>query len=129
MSNPPTFHLGLTMAGAVSAGAYTAGFMDYLFEALYAWEQKKSENIANVGTEKYDPRIPMHNVMIEAMGGASAGGMVSVISALTTYDTYTPVKKISYSKTGNLLYDSWVLLDDDLERKKLRWKKCSLTKI
>ena len=29
-----TFHLGLCLAGAVSAGAYTAGVVDYLFEAL-----------------------------------------------------------------------------------------------
>lgn len=26
------FHIGLTMAGAVSAGAYTAGVMDYLLK-------------------------------------------------------------------------------------------------
>ena len=29
-----TFYLGLTMAGAISAGAYTAGVLDTLFEAL-----------------------------------------------------------------------------------------------
>jgi hypothetical protein len=29
-----TFYVGLCMAGAVSAGAYTAGVMDYLLEAL-----------------------------------------------------------------------------------------------
>ena len=32
--NEDVFHLGLTMAGAVSAGCYTAGVMDYLFEIL-----------------------------------------------------------------------------------------------
>lgn len=26
-----TFHIGLTMAGAVSAGCYTAGVMDYIY--------------------------------------------------------------------------------------------------
>lgn len=109
----PTFHLGITMAGAVSAGAYTAGFMDYLFEALHFWEEKKEANRKNEGTNLYDPRIPMHNVVIDVMGGASAGGMVSVISGLATYDTYQPVTKKSYTRTGNLLYDSWVLLDDE----------------
>ncbi|MGB1040470.1 MAG: hypothetical protein ACPGVD_06335 [Flavobacteriales bacterium] len=113
MPDSPTFHIGITMAGAVSAGAYTAGFMDYLLEALQAWEDKKAENRANEETELYDSRIPMHNVLIEAMGGASAGGMVSVISALSTYNKHIPVKEKSYSKTGNLLYDSWVLLDDE----------------
>ena len=32
-----TFELGLVMAGAASAGAYTAGVIDFLFEALQAW--------------------------------------------------------------------------------------------
>ena len=41
MSQSNTFHLGLTMAGAVSAGAYTAGFMDYILEALSEWEKAK----------------------------------------------------------------------------------------
>jgi len=30
------------MAGAVSAGAYTAGFIDYLFEVLELWEEQKT---------------------------------------------------------------------------------------
>jgi hypothetical protein len=41
LKDPTTFHLGLTMAGAVSAGCYTAGVMDYLFEALDLWERAK----------------------------------------------------------------------------------------
>ena len=36
-----TFHLGIAMAGAVSAGAYTAGVLDYLFETLERWEKEK----------------------------------------------------------------------------------------
>jgi predicted patatin/cPLA2 family phospholipase len=35
----PVFKIGLVLAGAVSAGAYTAGVVDFLFEALEAWEQ------------------------------------------------------------------------------------------
>ncbi len=30
--NNNVYHLGLTMAGAVSAGCYTSGVIDYLFE-------------------------------------------------------------------------------------------------
>ena len=33
--------MGLTMAGAVSAGCYTAGVLDYLFEILDLWERAK----------------------------------------------------------------------------------------
>lgn len=108
MTNPSnkTFHLGITMAGAVSAGAYTAGFMDYIIEALTNWEKAKKENTSGV--------IPQHNVIIDALGGASAGGMVSMITTLALYSgKTTPVKKVSNTKTGNLLYDSWVFLDDD----------------
>ncbi|MEO9513253.1 MAG: patatin-like phospholipase family protein [Flavobacteriaceae bacterium] len=103
------FHLGLSMAGAVSAGAYTAGFIDYLLEALNSWEVAKNK-------ERNNPTgsIPMHNVMIDAIGGASAGGMVSMITTLAFYSgKIEPVRKVSNTKTGNILYDSWVFLDDD----------------
>lgn len=93
------------MAGAVSAGAYTAGFMDYILEALSEWEKAKQLNNSN---------IPSHNVIIDAIGGASAGGMVSMISALALCGgNLKPVKNVSHTKTGNILYDSWVFLDDD----------------
>jgi len=112
---PPTFHLGITMAGAVSAGAYTAGFMDYILEVLAVWEKAKDKNRNAKNDKEYDSRIPMHNVIIDAIGGASAGGMVSMITALSFYyKDMKPVKKKSYTKTGNILYDSWVFLDDDL---------------
>ena len=102
-----TFHLGITMAGAVSAGAYTAGFMDYVLEALEAWEKAKKEHNTKV-------EIPNHQVVIDALGGASAGGMVSMITTLALYSgKLTPVKEVSHTKTGNILYDSWVFLDDD----------------
>ena len=32
-----TFELGLVLGGTVSAGAYTAGALDFLLEALEAW--------------------------------------------------------------------------------------------
>lgn len=105
--NSKTFHLGITMAGAVSAGAYTAGFMDYIIEALDNWEKAKKDTGAN-------DEIPKHNVIIDVMGGASAGGMVSMIATLALYaGNHRPVKEVSRTKTGNLLYDSWVFLDDD----------------
>lgn len=111
-----TFHIGITMAGAVSAGAYTAGFMDYLIEVLELWEEKKERN-RSVGKEspEYDPTIPMYDVCIDAFGGASAGGMVGMITALSTFSKMEPVRKPSNEKTGNILYDSWVLLDDDVD--------------
>ena len=35
------FKLGINMAGAISAGAYTAGVLDFLMEALEEWEKAK----------------------------------------------------------------------------------------
>jgi len=105
-----TFHLGLSMAGAVSAGAYTAGFVDYVLEALSEWENAKQTQANNPNSN-----IPNHNVIIDAVGGASAGGMVGMIATLALYSgNWKPVKKVSNVKTGNILYDSWVFLDDDL---------------
>jgi len=98
------------MAGAVSAGAYTAGFMDYILEALSEWETAKKETANNP-----DSNIPKHNVCIDAIGGASAGGMVGMIATLAMYaGNWKPVRKVSDVKTGNILYDSWVFLDDDV---------------
>ncbi len=58
-SKPGTFHLGITMAGAVSAGAYTAGFMDYILEALSAWEAAKKENENNPNSRLF---VSAHDV-------------------------------------------------------------------
>ena len=99
-----TFHLGLSLAGAVSAGAYTAGFVDYLLEALSEWELAKQAQKNNPNSN-----IPNHNVVIDAIGGASAGGMVGMIATLAFYEgNWKPVKKVSNKKTGSILYDSRV---------------------
>lgn len=101
MSLDKTFKLGITMAGAVSAGAYTAGVIDYLLEALDKWNKAKA-----IG----DPTIPMHNVILEVLGGASAGGMTAAVTCLGL------LKGIkSYGDGGredNALYDLWVNMVD-----------------
>jgi predicted acylesterase/phospholipase RssA len=64
----PVIHLALCMAGAISAGAYTAGVVDYLLEALERWEMAKLKWPGN-------PLLPKHRVVIDVITGASAGGM------------------------------------------------------
>lgn len=66
------FKIAINVAGAISAGAYTAGVLDFLTEALDAWYEAKSRN----------ELVPNHNVAIEAFSGASAGGMCAAISAI-----------------------------------------------
>ncbi len=110
----PTFHLGLTMAGAVSAGCYTAGVIDYLFEILDLWERAKKGEVEGID----EKLIPQHKVVIDAMGGTSAGGMVSLMAAVYALEgNIQPVKEIPDNplSSQNLLYDSWVHLADDLE--------------
>ena len=108
-----TFHTGICMAGAVSAGAYTAGVMDYLFEALEHWERAKKLQEDGKLTG-----IPKHNFVIEAIGGASAGGMTAAITAAALQSDFKPVRQSDAQNDlvtkKNPLYNSWVnLIEDD----------------
>ena len=70
MPAPGTFEIGLVMAGAISAGAYTAGVVDFLTEALQAFYARR--RTANG---------PGHEVKIAAAAGASAGGIGTALMA------------------------------------------------
>jgi len=98
-----TLNIGLCMAGAISAGAYTAGVLDYLMEALETWENKKKSGEAN---------IPGHKVVIPVTGGASAGGMTSMILAAAVNNPIIPVRKLEGNilkeQPQNKFYHSWV---------------------
>ena len=111
----PKFLIGLNMDGAVSAGAYTAGVMDFLIDALECWHKAKSEGVRGV---------PQHEVEICVMSGASAGGMTSAIASAALTEEFHPVRSIPLEgqNTANKLHRSWVekidisalLGDDDL---------------
>lgn len=83
-----TFHIGLCMAGAVSAGAYTAGVVDYLLNALHQWEQCRGQS-----------GVPTHRVQLSIIGGASAGGMTGFLTAAAINQ-----------RVNNLFYKSWVTM-------------------
>ncbi|MNS18805.1 Patatin-like phospholipase [compost metagenome] len=108
MDDQKTFHLGLCMAGAVSAGAYTAGVMDYLIETLERWEKAKQSG---------DPSIPTHTIIIDIIGGASAGGMTSIIAAAAMQTQINHIQPTNRDdeiyKKSNKFYDSWVNLAAD----------------
>jgi hypothetical protein len=101
MTSDRTFELGLVMAGAISAGAYTAGVIDFLFEALDAYNEEK-------GKPGWDG--PTHDVRIPIMSGASAGGMTSAIAALHAFHDLAhvwPGQPVP-PPDENRLYSSWV---------------------
>jgi hypothetical protein len=113
MQKHKTFKIGIAMAGAVSAGAYTAGVMDYLLETLEKWDRAKKLN-EELGEENpmYDHSVPMHDVVIEVIGGASAGGMTAAIAALAMFEGIKPINEYNPEKKQNKLYDAWVNLND-----------------
>ena len=92
------FRLAINMPGAISAGAYTAGALDFLIEALDAWYEAKGRG----------DFVPLHEVSIEAFTGASAGGMCAAISAVLLQDKFEHVSDAGKTGTTNRLYESWV---------------------
>ena len=52
------FDIAFALSGAISAGAYTAGVLDYFFQAMNAWNQAKEGDPA--GT-------PQHSIGLELL--------------------------------------------------------------
>ncbi|MCB0592718.1 MAG: hypothetical protein H6557_33485 [Lewinellaceae bacterium] len=127
---PKVFRIGIAMAGAVSAGAYTAGVIDYLLESLSRWEKEKEKNKsiarkikletdpekAQALKKQYDHSVPMHDVIIDVIGGSSAGGMTAAITTLALFEGIRPINEVENpGKEGNTLYHSWINLNDNDE--------------
>ncbi len=114
MEDEKTFKICLTMAGAVSAGAYTAGVLDYLLETLELWEAAKSKNRAlGINHPDYDPSVPMHQVEIDVVSGSSAGGICSslVFMALSNRK-FQSCNHSNLEGKNNVFYESWVNMGD-----------------
>lgn len=113
MPTPKTFRIGIAMAGAVSAGAYTAGVIDYLLETLAKWQEAKDRNTAlGIDHPDYDHSVPMHQVQIDVIGGSSAGGMTAAITAMGLFEGFKPVDDNNPTGQNNKLYQAWVNLND-----------------
>lgn len=92
------------MAGAISAGAYTAGVMDYLLEALENWQKAREMGL---------PGVPSHEVVIEVMTGASAGGMTAILAAAAMKGDFPHISARNLDSPDiylNPLFDAWVNL-------------------
>lgn len=111
----PCFELGLVLAGAVSAGAYTAGVLDYLIEVLDDWEVAKEADAKAHGTDFARWSVPPHAVRIRVVAGASAGSVCSALMAMGAQRHFLPVRATEANVGGpdslradNLFYDVWV---------------------
>ncbi len=99
---PAPFRIALNMTGSVSAGAFTAGVVDFLIDALDSWYLLKNDPAAHT---------LRHAVEISVMAGASGGGMTSAITAASLFQSFSPVRNIPETDkpvTNNKLYKSWV---------------------
>jgi predicted acylesterase/phospholipase RssA len=90
--------LGINMAGAVSAGAYTAGVLDFLIQALDEWYAAKAAG----------ENVPGHDISIEVISGASAGGMCAAIAGTQIQESFDHITDASQTGTNNRFYESWV---------------------
>jgi len=103
------------MAGAVSAGAYTAGVVDFLMEALETWERKKRRG---------DTDAPSHAVRLDVVTGASAGSIAAAVFVSALRDKNYPDIRPPAERRPTPLYEAWVkqvdikplLALDDLEK-------------
>lgn len=107
MSELPCFRLGLTMAGAVSGGAYTCGVLDFLLEALDVWERSKAAEAA-AGKPPGQWPVPPHDLRLESLSGTSAGSLCTALLAVALQEEALAVPSVRGAHPENKLYRSWV---------------------
>jgi len=100
-SDATTFELGLSLAGGVSCGAFSAGAIDFIVEALDAWEAAR---------ERGDPDAPAHRVSLRIVGGASSGALTSAVLAAALPYEIRHVRQGSPREVeeANPLFRAWV---------------------
>jgi len=109
------FRFAINMAGAISAGAYTAGVLDFLMEALEQWQLAKDSFRQQLAGQLPTVQnvVPLHDVCVDAFTGASAGSMCAAIWAAMVQGPSQHVKSgdepRGYTQGSNLpntFYDS-----------------------
>jgi predicted acylesterase/phospholipase RssA len=86
-SQGDTFKVGFALSGAISAGAYTAGVLDYFFQALNAWESARDED-----------GVPEHSVDLQIIAGASAGAIAGALGIVALARGMRPQKLTDIEK-------------------------------
>jgi len=106
---PNVFDIGLVMGGTVSAGTYTAGVLDFLFEALDQWEAAKAGELEGVDKDE----IPDHRVRLRVISGTSGGGINALLAARALHYRFPPAAKDSaivraIHDSPNPFFEVWV---------------------
>jgi hypothetical protein len=100
---PPdgVFELGLVLGGTVSAGAYTAGVLDFLVEALDTWTAARDAG---------DPDAPPHSTILSVIAGTSGGGINGAITTRALRYAFPPVRLATSlaDRARNPFHDTWV---------------------
>ena len=100
-----TFELALVLGGTVSAGAYTAGVLDFLIEALDCWQAEKNK----YNDDPENSPVPMHDVKLKIITGASGGGMCATIFGIACRYKFPHVHADNQSQWElNPFYKAWV---------------------
>jgi hypothetical protein len=97
---PGNFEFALVLGGTVSAGAYTAGAVDFLIEALDCLSKAQHED-----------RAPKHSVRLKLIAGTSGGGVNAAIAARALAFDYPHVTRSTPTgadQSGNPFYDIWI---------------------
>lgn len=102
-NDPPAYHIGLCLAGAVTGGSYSAGVMDFLLEALASWQSEKDDGKKAVANWK---------VVLTEMIGTSAGGITATIALASVNIGHEPLpndyKQGDPPPAHNPLFATWV---------------------
>ena len=105
------FEVGLVLAGAISAGAYTAGVIDFLLEALGEWERERSAGAdlcQRTQVSDLPAAVAGHRVRLRVVAGTSAGGMTGAMMLGALANRAEAVTTDPGGAAGNPLFDSWV---------------------
>ena len=99
--SPRAFELGLSLAGGVSCGAYTAGAIDFIVEALDAWQDAR---------DRREVSAPNHRVVLRAVAGASSGALTAAVLGAALQHEIPPARfgASEDEAHSNPLFDSWV---------------------
>jgi len=97
---PGSFEFALVLGGTVSAGAYTAGALDFLIQALDCFSEARAAG-----------RAPRHRAILKLIAGTSGGGVNAGVAARALAYDFPPIARPPATTdldSGNPFYDVWV---------------------